>query len=265
MQLFRGRAFLAVWIGAAAGLAAQIDPDYVVPKQNPQTSPADIERGRQLFQSHCAGCHGPNGEGGRGPMLARPRLRRAPDDPALFQLLRDGIAGTEMPAAWVMTSKEMWQTAAFVRTLGRLAEEKVPGDPGRGEQLYRTKGGCAQCHVIHGRGGTFGPELTEIGGRRSAAYLREALVDPGKAVPEGFLQVRLVTRDGRRITGVRLGEDTFTIQVRDPEGLHSFVKQDLKEYQKDPGKSPMPAYGNTFSASELDDVVAYLVSLRGGS
>jgi cytochrome c1 len=78
------------------------------------------------------------------------------------------------------------------------------------------------------------------------------------------MQVRLTTRDGRRITGIRLNEDTFTVQVRESDGVHSFLKQDLKEYTKEPGKSPMPAYRGALTDSELDHIVAYLASLRGG-
>ena len=100
--------------------------------------------------------------------------------------------------------------------------------------------------------------------RRSAAHLRAAVLDPESTLPEGFLEVRLVTKDGGRITGVRLNEDTFTIQVRDPNGgLHSFVKEDLKELQRDTGKSPMPSFRGTLSAAEVDDLIAYLYSLRG--
>jgi putative heme-binding domain-containing protein len=258
------RIAIMVWVTAAA-LPAQIDPDYVVPTENPHNSPADLKRGEQLFLGHCGGCHGPKGEGGRGPYLARPKLPRAPDDRALFELVRDGIPGTEMPAGWVMISKEIWQVAGFVRTLGRVTEEKVPGNAANGERLYRSTGNCAQCHSVQGQGGTLGPELSAIGSRRSASYLREALLEPQNTAPEGFMQVRLVTRDGRRITGVRLNEDTFTVQVRDLQGMHSFQKQDLQEFQKEPGKTPMPSYRGLLSPAELDDIVAYLVSLRGGS
>jgi len=258
------RTVALAWLGTAV-LIAQIDPEYVIPKQNPHTSPADLKRGEQLFMGHCASCHGPKGEGGRGPLLARPRLPRAPDDESLFRLIRDGIPGTEMPPAWVMIMKEIWQTAGYVRSLGQTTPEAVPGDAARGAQLFRAKGNCTLCHTVSGQGGTFGPELTEIGARRSASYLRAALLDPEKTVPEGFLQVRLVARDGRRTTGVRLNEDTFTVQVRDLEGVHSLVKQDLKEYHKDPGKSPMPSSRGLLSDAELDDVVAFLVSLRGGT
>ena len=264
MHLLRAVLTATLLLASAVPMAAQVDPEYVVPKTNPNTSPADLTRGEQLFKGQCAGCHGPKGEGGRGAVLAQPRLRRTTDDESLFRTIREGIRGTEMPGADTITSTEIWQIATYVRSLGRLPAENVPGDPKRGENLYRTKGNCAQCHIVNGEGGSLGPELTEIGARRGAARLRSTILDPASVLPEGFLQVRLVTKDGRRITGVRLNEDTFTIQVRDLNGgLYSFVKQDLRELQKDPGKTPMPSFRGALSATEIDDLIAYLVSLRG--
>src|SRR5438309_7454721 len=90
------------------------------------TSAADLGKGEKLFLAHCARCHGPKGEGSRGPQLAQPKLRRAPDDAALLGILEDGIRGTEMPGADSMTPHEMRQTAAFVRSLGRAAVRPVP-------------------------------------------------------------------------------------------------------------------------------------------
>jgi len=74
--------------------------------------------------------------------------------------------------------------------------------------------------------------------------------------------VRVVVKNGQRLTGVRVNEDTFSIQLRDStDRVHSFYKSDLTELHKDWGKSPMPSYREAFSSAELDDVVAYLVSL----
>jgi putative heme-binding domain-containing protein len=248
----------------AVAAMAQIDPEYVIPKENPNTTPADLKNGQQLFMAQCARCHGPKGEGGRGAVLAQPRLPHALDDQTLFLVIRDGIKGSEMPAGYAVDTRETWQLAAYVRSLGRMALEIVPGDQKRGQELYQAKGHCSQCHIISGQGGSLGPELTEIASRRSAAHLRAAILEPASTLPEGFLEVRLVSKDGRRISGVRLNEDTFTIQVRDLNGgVHSFFKEDLKELQRDSGKSPMPSFRGMFSASEVDDLVAYLVSLRG--
>ena len=81
-------------------------------------------------------------------------------------------------------------------------------------------------------------------------------------MPDNFLQVRVVTRDGMRITGARIDEDAFTIQLRDFTGrLFSFRKDELEELDKDWGKSPMPSYRGQLSDAEIQDIVAYLASL----
>jgi cytochrome c oxidase cbb3-type subunit 3 len=241
------------------------------------SSAAEIAQGERLFQAHCAGCHGPKGEGGSGPTLAAPTLVRATTEQLLIKVIAEGIPGTEMPRSRLDTG-QIKQIADFVRRLGQLPPERVPGDPQRGKELYLEKGACAQCHSVNGRGGALGPDLTEIGLRRGARNLREALTDPeadvpksfsifrgDTGIPENFLQVRVVTKDGRRLRGARVNEDTFSIQFRDAANrIHSFFKSDLAEFHKDWGKSSMPSYRDLFSKEELDDVVAYLVSLRGG-
>ena len=99
--------------------------------------------------------------------------------------------------------------------------------------------------------------------RRLPRHLRASITDPEADVPRSFLQVRVVAKSGRTITGERLNEDSFSIQLRDYSGnLHSFLKQDLAEIHRDRGKSPMPSYKDKFTGTELDDLIAYLVSLR---
>jgi putative heme-binding domain-containing protein len=232
--------------------------------------------GEQLFQSQCAGCHGPKGEGGSGPTLATPSLVRATSEELLIKVIAEGIPGSEMPRSR-LDREQIKQIAAFVRQLGQLPPERIAGDAARGKQLYETTGGCAQCHAIDGRGGAIGPDLSTIGLKRGARHLRLSLTDPEADVPksfnvfraeaqipENFLQVRVVTRDGKRLGGVRVNEDTFSIQLRDARNrIHSFFKSDLAELHKEWGKSSMPSYRDVFSKEALDDVVAYLISLRG--
>jgi putative heme-binding domain-containing protein len=239
-------------------------------------NPSELEQGRKLFEVHCAFCHGPGGEGAKGPTLAQPTLPRASDDASLVRIIREGIGGTEMPRAR-MERQDVERVVAFVKSLGSRPVERVPGDPDRGAVVYATKGACAPCHAINGKGGVFGPDLTEVGRRRSVAYLRRSLTDPGAEVPqsfspfrqdiplpENFLYVRVFTRDGDEIAGVRANEDTFSIQVRDATGrVHSFFKDAVVEVRKEFGISPMPSYVYTLTKDELDDLVAYLVSLRG--
>ena len=132
---------LGMMLAGAMVMAAQVDsadPEYVVPKQNPFTTPDDLKRGERTFLGQCARCHGPKGEGGLGAILAQPRLRHAADDESLFKVIRDGVKGTEMPGAPTLTTREIWQIAGYVRSLGRLPAEIVPGDPQRGRQIYQS-------------------------------------------------------------------------------------------------------------------------------
>jgi cytochrome c oxidase cbb3-type subunit III len=237
----------------------------------------DLPQAEQLYLIHCAGCHGPKGEGGRGPRLAIPKLARAPNEEVLSDVIRQGIPGTEMVAAR-LNNDEIRQVAAWVFNLGKTERLQIADDVARGERLYYSKGKCAQCHTINSLGGVLGPDLTDIGIRRAPAHLRRSLLEPEEEVPENFsqyrwvthipdnfLQIRVITKDGRRLTGVRLNEDPFSIQLRDFSGkVHSFFKSELKEFHKDWGKSPMPSYREVFTSQELDDVVAFLASLRGG-
>ncbi len=232
--------------------------------QTPDTAPtaANLARGKKLFEGQCALCHGQTGQGGRGPSLARPKLIRAADKAAVVRLIQNGIPGTEMGGFWQMTQHEMRQVAAYVMSLGRTATESLPGDAARGRALYAAQG-CANCHIVSGAGSALGPELSDVGARRSAANLREHLTDPGKNPPEGFMMVRVVTRDGRKVAGIRKNEDSFTVQILDAGGrFYSFRKSDLAEFKKTPGESPMLSF-RSLSSAELDDLVAYLAGLRG--
>jgi cytochrome c oxidase cbb3-type subunit 3 len=252
------RALLFVWFAITA-IAGDAETKVKLPN-----SRADLIRGEKLFQVHCARCHGPKGEGSRGPTLIRARLLHAPDDATLVAIIDEGIRGTEMPGSGgAMSHHEILQTAAFVRSLGKVPQPPVPGDPARGAEIYRTKGNCGACHSIAGEGGVAGPDLTQIGEARSAAYLRESLVDPQAAVPEGYVRLTVVPKAGRRVTGLRVNEDSFSIQVRDDSGRsYSFWKSDIDRVDKPKDKSPMPSFRDQLSDPELTDLVAYLASLK---
>jgi len=240
--------YVSIWAQTSGSLAAP--------------TAADIAAGERTFGSQCAYCHGPKGEGAIGPALAVPRLRRVQDEDGLIQVIRDGIPGTGMPAS-AMTGTEARQTAAYVSAIGRLSQNGLPGDARRGEELFMGKGRCIQCHTVAGRGGAVGPDLAGIGGRRGSAELRTSLLDPETSVASNFLQVRVTTKNGEKVTGVRVNEDTFSIQLRDLSNtLHSFWKSTLTDIVKEPGRSPMPSYRNVLSGEEVDDLVSYLMSLK---
>jgi putative heme-binding domain-containing protein len=249
----------------ALGVAALEAQDVPVPpvSVNPFDSAAALEEGRLLFETHCSYCHGARGEGGRGADLTTGQYKYGGADAALYRTVRNGIAGTEMPAVRA-SDDEVWKMVAFVKRVGNAGlREKPSGDPIAGKAVYEGKGACASCHAIGRDGGSLGPELGDVGRRRSLAYLQESLVSPDADVAIRYRAIQVVTKTGQTITGVRLNEDDLSIQLRDQKDqLRSFLKEDVGDIRRD-RPSLMPSYGKAFSRKELEDVVAYLNSLRG--
>lgn len=234
----------------------------------------DLKVGQQVFQVHCARCHGMRGEGGEGPSLKRPTLKHAPDDMALFAVITEGLRGTGMPGVFGPSDQDLWRVAAYVRSLGRLPPEPLPGNPGRGKRLYDSQGACATCHIIEGNGRGVGPELTDVGLRRNAEYLRRSLTNPDADQPmkhdvfrgnlNAFLTVRVSAESGE-YEGVRINEDEFSVQLRDMSGqTYTFDKRELLNYQRAFGHSLMPGYDRVFNDTEVSDLVSYLMQLKGG-
>ncbi|HEX5230260.1 MAG TPA: c-type cytochrome [Bryobacteraceae bacterium] len=234
-----------------------------------------LAKGKRLFSDLCSRCHGLTGGGGEGPNLNRPVLERAPDDKTLANIIREGIPNTGMPRIRRFTDPECDSLILYVRSLGKVAPEHPKGDAQKGSGVY-ARLGCSGCHTIAGEGGNFGPELSSIGAYRSPENLRQSIVEPAAALPKGvmlvpgrgfseYLPVRVVTHDGQEIRGIRVNEDSFTIQVKDMSSrLYSFRKSDLQTLDKELGQSMMPNYTGKVSGADLDDLVAYLWS-RGGS
>ena len=215
--------------------------------------------GKALFRSNCAFCHGLTGGGGRGPSLAATRL----DAAALKAVVRNGVPGTNMPSFESMTEPELDELARYVRQLGagQAPSGPVPGDPAHGRSVYENNG-CAGCHRIGSEGSVYGPELTRIGAARPAAYLRESLVNPTADIAPEYEGVTVETRDGASVTGVRVNEDNFTVQLRDPVQQFRMFRKDEVAAVVHQSKSLMPPYA-ALPARDLQDLLAYLSTLRG--
>jgi cytochrome c oxidase cbb3-type subunit III len=249
---------LTLAIGAASWLGGASAQSFT-------PSPA----GKALFDGLCQDCHGVNGTGDEAPALNH---AIGADDAALHKLIADGSPDGRMPRARRMTDDEADALVAYVRQLGRGAPVKVAGDIAKGRAVYQ-KLDCAACHTIAGAGGVVGPELSKIGQKRAASYLRQAVLEPGMVKPKGstgillngfseYLPVSVVERDGREVRGIRVNEDSFTIQVRDGNGtLYSFRKSNVQNVEKQFGRSLMPSYKNRLNGTDTDDLVAYLYSL----
>lgn len=166
----------------AAALAVVATPCVA---QAPASGPQDLSTGdaARLFNSACAPCHGPSGDGqGRGArLLGTPQPRNftsavfkfrstptgsLPRDEDVYRTISRGVPGTWMPA-WedLLSEAERWALVRYIKGFSEFFEDEepdpavlIPRDPGSTPDLVREGRfvyaalKCAQCHGPLGRG-----------------------------------------------------------------------------------------------------------------
>ena len=230
-----------------------------------ETSPIEhseqaVQQGREIYNRTCTVCHGLNGAAGdRGPAVGAGRSYVLRSDKAIFDALQNGIPGTPMPPSGLQPA-DIARVVAYIRSLRATASDAfVSGDVAHGEQIFQEKGRCRACHMILGRGGIQGPDLSNLGGQRTLQYIRDALTKPRLPIPDGYQPVEVVTADGRRLSGIAKNDNNFSMQLLDSsDRLQLFTRDELREvtYRK---QSLMPAdYDKVLTPAELQDLLAFL-------
>jgi putative heme-binding domain-containing protein len=223
----------------------------------------DVDDGGRVFRDTCANCHGPDGDEIAGIDLNRGVFRRAKTDRDLVEIIRNGVAGTAMPAT-NMSEEQAEQIVAYLRSVaptGRSSSGTRSVE--RGKLVFETKGACLTCHRVNGVGSRSGPDLSDIGRLRRAIELETSIVDPNAEIFYTNRSYHVVAKDGTSVTGRLLNVDTFTIQLLDTkEQLRSFEKAGLRDYGF-LAASPMPSFRGKLTEQEIADAVSYLVSLKG--
>jgi len=240
------------------------------------SGPEGIQRGRKLFDANCSGCHGPEGRGGsRGPDLAGGHFKHGDSDSAVFATITQGLPDTGMPA-FRLRDEEVWDVISFLCSL-RETGHADPLKAEEGKNIFFGRGNCSRCHMVDGQGGRLGPDLSTTDSPMTPSYLAHAIRDPGSSLPvdksafagigadrlKKYAKITLIYPDGTTISGVRLNEDSFSVQLMDPEErIYLVLKQDLKQVVHDHG-SMMPAYDEKLlSDAELENLVVFVLSLK---
>jgi cytochrome c oxidase cbb3-type subunit 3 len=268
---------LAIWLTLLplAAIAAYGDD------HNPYAGDAKAAKaGEYEFRINCALCHGLGAHGGgRGPDLTRAQKKHTHSNAEMFQVISNGIPGTVMPANGTngqgvgMTDEEIWQIITYIRSVEVKAPANSKGNAVHGKELFYGDANCSLCHMVEGKGGRVGPELTAVGGSRTRDAIIDSMRNPSrrlawgltestKEFPQEYETITVVTADGKQIKGVALNEDNFSVQLMDTsEQIYLLDKDKLRSFQKS-RESLMPQYNaDVFSDENLEDIVAYLVSL----
>ena len=229
---------------------------------NPFSTPKDVAAGAASFRSQCAACHGAEAIGGTvAPSLVSGTFKHGGSDEALFGVITKGVPGTPM-VGFKLNGTEVWQLIAYLRSMNiAKAAGQATGDAAAGSRVFAANR-CANCHTIGTTGGYSGPDLSEIGSHRSLPQIERSILDPDSEVEPDYWSVKARTKSGQDVNGRRMNEDMDSIQIREAQGqLRSLRKSDLASFEI-VRKSPMPAFQGKLSATDLQNLIAYLASQR---
>jgi cytochrome c oxidase cbb3-type subunit III len=256
---------------------------YINESKNPALgNPQSIAAGAKLWAGTCSACHGVDGTGGRGPNLVTRQVWHPLTDQGIHDTILHGVPGTDMPPT-NYSDPQAWDLVAFIKAqIGPAAENEVPGDPDAGSRVYwGEKANCGSCHAIRGKGGRVGPDLSDIGGSRPLALIKQVVLDPSKGLADrhaggGLVQngmfgqesVTVKLKDGKEVQGIARDRNNYSLQILDRGGeLHLISMLDVDQITIST-KSLMPEdYGKRLSKQELQDLFAYLArqTVRAGA
>ena len=222
------------------------------------------EAGKRHFETRCAACHGADGKGGeRGPDIISTETARRRSANELRELIRKGIPAAGMPA-FQLPERELQELIAFLRFLSAPAiENAAPGDADAGAAFFFGKGNCFSCHMIKGRGGLLGPDLSELGAKRTLSEIELSLRTPSARLAPGFRVVSARLHDGRVIRGFARNESNYDLQLQSLDGkLHLLRRQEIAELTRE-SSSLMPVVEAT--PEEMRNLLAYLSRLSGAT
>ncbi|HLX43796.1 MAG TPA: PQQ-binding-like beta-propeller repeat protein [Bryobacteraceae bacterium] len=220
------------------------------------------QSGSQMFAARCGVCHGADGHGSeRGPNLANARRVRALSIDELRNVILNGIPASGMPA-FHLAPADLDKVTLFVRSLSASASgANAPGDRAAGERYFFGNGGCAQCHMVLGRGKAVGPDLSSVGREMTLAEIEEAVRTPSAKITPGYEVVNVKLHDGRSLRGFARNRNIYNLQLQDLAGRFVLLDQtEIAELTTEP-RSLMPE--PQCAPADCRDMLAYLSSLNG--
>jgi len=255
-------------VSMTAPLAGQVAP-----------APAtDFRLAEEHFDRLCEGCHGERGEGGdRAPALINNRKLRSLNEGQIHDLIKNGTPGG-MPA-FALAERELRALAAWVHSFNISAYTTRPvGDVAAGEEFFFGAGHCANCHMVHGRGKSNGPDLSDIGIRSTVGEIEAVMANPSAQMgihttpscpswafcpDEAWAVVDVRLRNGSMLRGFARNRAEHDLQLQTFDGrIHLLTDAEYAEITTEK-RSYMPPIEAT--VAERRNVTAYLSSLGGVS
>jgi putative heme-binding domain-containing protein len=134
-----------------------------------------------------------------------------------------------------------------------------------GQRVFFNEQGvaCGRCHLVEGRGGNVGPDLTLAGAQFSRPQLIESILHPSRAVREGYQQIVVETQGEETISGALKADAADGLTLLDAAGRTNFVARASIVNRRTSELSLRPdGLQVGLTLDEFADLIAYLESLK---
>ena len=218
-------------------------------------------KGKTVFESSCAMCHGLDGGGGEhAPNIGRASTAKTLTDWDLSRILHDGIPGKGMPAFKTLGEIKLHSVQSYLRFLQAKTEARaVTGNPSHGKELFFGKGQCADCHAMGGTGRFLSTDLSDYAFDHNPNEIRAAIVSPQEQEVMHHTSVNVETNAGQRVSGLIRNENNSSLQLQDADGhFYLFMKASLNSVERSPAPSMPVDYKQKLSSTEIDDLISYI-------
>ena len=221
----------------------------------------DSDSAKTLFAQKCSVCHGAEAAGtDRGPALAGNRRLRTRAVADIARTIRNGTPGG-MPAI-DLPEDQLSSVADYVHSLNATAYQIKPdGDAAAGERFFFGAGRCSSCHTAGGKGGSNGPDLSNIGRTLTLPELEQSLTDPGARIAPGYALAVVTLNDGTLLRGFVRSRGSHDVQLQTADGrLHLLTEQQYKKITPEAGPVMPPLRA---TPEKRRNLVAWLSRLGG--
>ena len=144
-----------------------------------------------------------------------------------------------------------------------IVDVRASGSAERGEQIYqRTAMACTTCHLVNGKGGKLGPDLSTLGSYMIPESILESLLNPSTDIKQGYETVVVTRKDQTIVSGLLQRKTDTSVLVRDPSGkVVSIPTGEVVKVDTSPVSLMPPGLTASLRRDELVDLMTFLTTL----
>jgi putative heme-binding domain-containing protein len=191
--------------------------------------------------------------------------------------MQTGIAKPSLEVSWSTAEDSRPRAFALRRILLPWATRQEPdtlvggkrdipeiagGDWERGRQLFQGAALCSICHQVDGKGGTFGPDLSNLVHRDYASVVTD-INEPSAALNPDYLAVTIQLKNGQEVSGITTQNTPENFVLAQPNGeTLTIPRADAVPGSTKPlGMSMMPpGLLNALNEQQRKDLLTFLLT-----